>query len=854
MKKVISIVLSLAMVICLMPTMAFAAEDVATATATVETPEFADASSIQYTEAVEVLVAIGVLDGIKTASGTEFKPTGDVTREQAAKIISTLLLGEEDAEKLVAEKAPFEDVAADRWSAGYIAYGVEEGFIAGVGDNKFNPQGNVTADQFAKMLLVAIGYDADQAGLVGSAWVKNTEKLAKDAGLFVGDKKVEGSAPATREEAALYAYNTLKAPLVEYDSAYANIKSDLFTVTGLKATKVEADVDTKGAEIEYGTIEDDGYVEFAEEHYPDLVFDRVDAEFAYPADNWKYEKEEIGTYVDEAAYVAEGSVDLEDAIDELGEDATIVEAYVNGAKVKDFEEVTLESLSDDKNFDEADYNGANIKLFATDTKDEYIACEILGNVGQVEIKDVDATKKVGAHTEYTLSTVDGEALDITGDIFSSVVDEDKDVTTTVVKGDVEDGDTVMYVVDESEATEISLYIQELETVDGVVSKYSSKTQTATIGDKAVEKHVNAVAAPKVGKSEVSWYVDPYGYYVAQKQDEVADGEYGFVLSADVSYKTSWKTVNGKAQQDIKFDKGTATVVKFDGTVEEIDLLNADAASLEDKLVKFSLNEKKGLYKVEALEEENEDIKYELLENAEIEKDLTTVGSMKANKKTLYIVADYEENPEYDEDDAAADADYDVAEKIKAGTVTTFTGYKNVEDMAAANGYVVNVASKGSFDTIAEVVYVYAHEDAAAVSENVLVLEAGDETADGVEYSVAIDGKLDSLTSKAALEAGTLYESIKGTEAKSVAPTVTGAKVQNNGGLLMINDDEIKAADDVPVYIVNATDSEEITAEAKTVVELEDADALENATVWVVKNAKDEVAKIYIYIPEASEVA
>lgn len=853
MKKVISIVLSLAMVICLMPTMAFAAEDVATATATVETPEFADASSIQYTEAVEVLVAIGVLDGIKTASGIEFKPTGDVTREQAAKIISTLLLGEEDAEKLVAEKAPFEDVAADRWSAGYIAYGVEEGFIAGVGDNKFNPQGNVTADQFAKMLLVAIGYDADQAGLVGSAWVKNTEKLAKDAGLFVGDKKVEGSTPATREEAALYAYNTLKAPLVEYASEYANIKSDLFTVTGLKATKVEADVDKDGAEIDYGTIEDDGYVEFAEEHYPDLVFDRVDAEFAYPADNWKYEKEEIGTYVDEAAYVAEGSVDLEDAIDELGEDATIVEAYVNGTPVKNFKEVTLESLSDDKNFDEADYNGANIKLFATDTKDEYIACEILGNVGQVEIKDVDATKKVGAHTEYTLST-DGEALGITGDIFSSVVDEDKDITNTVVKGDVEDGDTVMYVVDGSEATEISLYIQELETVDGVVSKYSSKTQTATIGDKAVEKHVNAEGTPKVGKSEVSWYVDPYGYYVAQKQDEVADGEYGFVLSADVSYKTSWKTVEGKAVQDIKFDKGTATVVKFDGTVEEIDLLNADAASLEDQLVKFSLNEKKGLYKVEAVEENNEDITFAALENAEIEKDSTKVGDMKANKKTLYIVADYEENPEYDEDDAAADAKYDVAEKIKAGTVTTFTGYKNVEDMAAANGYTVDVASKGSFDKIADVVYVYAHEDAAAVSENVLVLEAGDETADGTEYSVAIDGKLDTLTSKAPLEAGTLYESIKGTDAKSVEATATGAEVKNNGGIFMINNEEIKAEDDVPVYIVNASDSEDITADAKTVVDLEDADALENATVWVVKNAKGEVAKIYIYIPEAGEEA
>ncbi len=839
MKKVISIILSLAMVICLMPTMAFAADDVAAdATATVETPEFADASSIQYNEAVDVLTTIGVLAGIKSANGLVFKPTGEVTREQAAKIICTLLLGEDDAEKLIAEKAPFDDVATDRWSAGYIAYGVEDGFLAGVGDNKFNPQGNVTADQFAKMLLVAIGYDADQAGLVGSAWVKNTEKLAKEQGLFVGDKKVEGSVAATREEAALYAYNTLQATLVEYEGL--NIKSDLFTITGLKPDYVADSRD------EHDTIYSDELLQFAEEYYPELVFDRVDAEFSYPADNWTYDDEEIGTYVDEAAYEVEGTLDLEDAIDELGEDATIVDGYLNGADYDNYNGKTLEDIKEAK-FDESSVNGANIKLFATDEKDEYIACAILGDIDEVEVKDVDATKKVGAYTSYKVGNAEGKE-------FSTVVDEKKDITDTVVKGDVEDGDVVMYVVDSTKGAEITLYIQALDTVDGVVSKYSKKTGIATIGGEEVAKHAKATTYPTVTKSkEVSWYVDPYGFYLAQKEDEVADGEYGFVLSTDISYTTKWTTVGGQGVAKTVFDKGTATIVKFDGTVETIDLLNNDAAGLEDKLVKFSLNEKKGLYTVKSVDDasvDTSDIEYDTAPT-DIEKDSTTVGSLNANKKTLYIVADYEENPEYDADDAE-DPSYDIPEMIKAGTVTTFTGYKNVEDMTAVKGYVVNVASKGEFDTFADVVYVSAHEDAAAVSEYVLALAVGDETAEGTSYDVAIDGELGKLVSNAELEPGTLYESIKGKEAKAVSANYTNATVKNYDGVLMIGNETVNAADETPVYIVDGRDAEEVTASAKTVVDLENADALENATVWVVKNSKQEVTKIYIYIPEAAE--
>ncbi len=67
----------------------------------------------------------------------------------------------EDADDLYAStnSSLFSDVAADRWSAGYIGYCVQQGILAGTGNGKFDPEGELTGLAFAKMLLVALGYD-----------------------------------------------------------------------------------------------------------------------------------------------------------------------------------------------------------------------------------------------------------------------------------------------------------------------------------------------------------------------------------------------------------------------------------------------------------------------------------------------------------------------------------------------------------------------------------------------------------------------------------------------------------------------------------------------------------------------
>jgi hypothetical protein len=55
----------------------------------------------------------------------------------------------------------------------------------------------------------------------------NVAKTALDIELFDGNEGANYNAPATREEAALYVQNTLKADLVEYDQ-----KGTTVTVSG----------------------------------------------------------------------------------------------------------------------------------------------------------------------------------------------------------------------------------------------------------------------------------------------------------------------------------------------------------------------------------------------------------------------------------------------------------------------------------------------------------------------------------------------------------------------------------------------------------------------------------------------
>ena len=178
-----------------------------------------------YQEAVGVLVGIGVIDGM---TETALEPQGNYTREQAAKIIAYMLLGKSKADSLKCTVAPFDDVAASRWSAGYIAFCVEQGIIDGMTATTYEPTGTLTGFQWAKMLLCAIGFGV-KGEFTGSSWSVNTALVAHKVNLFAGDLDGADHTALRREQAALYAFNALNTAKVAYSP---NVTSYVYGIQG----------------------------------------------------------------------------------------------------------------------------------------------------------------------------------------------------------------------------------------------------------------------------------------------------------------------------------------------------------------------------------------------------------------------------------------------------------------------------------------------------------------------------------------------------------------------------------------------------------------------------------------------
>ena len=279
MKKFLSLVLALTMMMSLVTINAGA-------------KEFTDDEDQNYDEAIAVISEIGVVDGYPDGS---FKPQGTLTRGAAAKIICNLILGPTTAGELHADTAPYKDVPTSNTFSGYIAYCAKEKIISGYADGTFRPSAGLTGYAFMKMLLGALGYDAENEGYTGANWSINVAKQA--IGIGLNNSLVDefnGVDQVTREEAALYAFNTLKATMVDYDQKITTTINGVDVVISQGTAKP---VDWSEGSNRDGNIKDDGYVQFAEEYFPKLYLDNTTDAFGRPAREWEYSGNTVGTYV-----------------------------------------------------------------------------------------------------------------------------------------------------------------------------------------------------------------------------------------------------------------------------------------------------------------------------------------------------------------------------------------------------------------------------------------------------------------------------------------------------------------------------------------------------------------------------
>jgi predicted ribosomally synthesized peptide with SipW-like signal peptide len=178
---------------------------------------FSDQDKIVNTKAVQMNVTLKIMQG--RDDGT-FDPQGQVTRAEMAKIISLILNGGNEPTRSSKETTSLTDIQG-HWAESYIMYCTDLGVVSGSGDGTFNPDGKVTSTQAAKMLLVALGYDAEQEQFNSSNWFLKINAIANQKELY-DELTIDPNAFLSRDEAAQMIWNALNACEVAYEDKEIN--------------------------------------------------------------------------------------------------------------------------------------------------------------------------------------------------------------------------------------------------------------------------------------------------------------------------------------------------------------------------------------------------------------------------------------------------------------------------------------------------------------------------------------------------------------------------------------------------------------------------------------------------------
>lgn len=474
MKKVLSIVLSVAMVICLMPAMAFAADS--NSTAATGLSKFSDASSITKKEAVSVLVGLGVING--KGDGT-FDPKGDVTRAETSTLVSILVRSGDSSSLSAPSKDPFTDVAKDNWAAPYVAYGVSQGYLNGRGDGTFDPTGNVTTAQLATILEQILGYSKTD---VAYQWPENAMAYANEANLLTGISKGAND-NLDREEAAQMIFNALKATDVVKGTVTGENGSTGYSAVTNKASQDY--MDRSATKVDENYSDEATTEQLVEKLFPKVTCGATDTDnFGRTSTAWKNGRTQISDDVTETpayTYTSEQK-DLVKG-DLKGYDLSSVDVFTNGVEAKD---QNLKSTIDSKTG-----NGVLVELY-TNAKDTAITKAVVVSYELDTVKSV----KSGSDASITLDYGgNNNTIKSTDSFFSAVSSAAK-------------GDKVLVARENGSKTGAILDAYLPTTVTGTVT--AANKLTATIAG-TTYSYANGVEALTASTDSLNVYLDKYGY-------------------------------------------------------------------------------------------------------------------------------------------------------------------------------------------------------------------------------------------------------------------------------------------------------------------------------------------------------
>ena len=669
MKKFLSLALALVMTMSLV-TISAGAKD------------FTDNSKITYSDAVDVMSTIKVVDGY--ANG-DFRPTNTLTRGAASKIICNMILGPTTAGALPTSVAPFKDVPAGSTFAGYIAYCSQQKIINGYADGTFRPSGTLNGYAFMKMLLGALGYDGSIEGFTGANWSVNVAKLAVGIGLDKGlTEGFNGSKAVTREEACLYAFNTLQADMVEYADRGSSI-----TVGGVeiitnpsKATPVTTSAKSDTIKNEFKENDNKGVytVQFGERYFKDL--EKLTAgkydNFGRPATQWVYDDDEICVVADEATASYTKAVKQKDLYKDLNisnkdkNDFTVITDGVEEKKT-----TSIGKTSDDK------IGGNGVLVEAYYDKDSNDNRIVIINTYIGEVDDVDTNDD-----DERIVTVDG--MDFVTEQFK---EEDMVLYTKDASASDKDERIQTMVAAEKLTGELTKKVGDKYTIDGTVYELSAN-----------KAEIDETVSPK---NDVDFYLDSYGYIVKldEAEGEVSVDNLAYVIDADKDRGSDWAK--------LLFANGKTKVVDVTKSAKD--------AKMVGTIVSFKV-EDDGTYKLtDKKSESSEDLKV-----TDFKKGDTRMKTVKLDSKTVFVY----EIKKGDDVDYKVYTGYKAAPGFETATVAAYA-----KSGKAATLVVVEVKNGDLSSDTSKLTFVAAQKDTDLV-------EDGDNTY--YEFQAVVDGKITTL--------------------------------------------------------------------------------------------------------------
>ena len=544
---------------------------------------YSDQADIQHSEAVNMLSALGVLQGYEDGS---FGPDKTITRAEMAKMIYTIRNGGNDnADAYESLSTSFTDVYDGYWAEGYIKYCQVNGIIDGKSATSFDPEGQVTVVETAKMALVLMGYkaDANRANLVGAGWDSRTLALATDNSLL---ENVNGAiaAPITRDEAAQLLYNTVNTKCVLWSNDKETFIDDTYTVgtgrdsydkpytVGTKYLGLQEWIGTFVGNDKTGATNKDGYI---------VVNGAIDgngatsnAAFAYDFDI-KYIGEEVSVLFKDVKGGTDNKLDDKDYV---------YGVYVTGDT--DVYNITMDDLqnaNDNKiKFGDTNYDAAstiNVYTNYNDTATKAVAADFdEGTDNATYVKQSGDTIKFVTNDDGDICTayiVESKITKVTAVNNSSVSlknegaidfdENDNEIYDGIAKDDVVVY-TKLYSNNRTDATYIVTKAETVTgtldsfkgtseiTVDGTVYKVDRETLAADLTDDAATK----LEQGNIGDDVTLYLVNGY---VGAIDMTAAAANYAVVEEVDTS-ATSLTGLN-PLQMKVMLADGTEKIVTVD---------------------------------------------------------------------------------------------------------------------------------------------------------------------------------------------------------------------------------------------------------------------------------------------------